>query len=143
MTEFLIGIADQLLTHKIISVVALCVVADTLFGCFRAIKQHSFNSCFGIDGAIRKVVMLISLVFLVIFDTAVNINLIAFVPAEILEVVNIKVVGTTEFFGFLYVAYEIVSILKNLTMCGLPTAKILENVRKFLSKYTNELPDEN
>lgn len=34
------------------------------FGVLRAIKEKKFNSCAGIDGAIRKVGMLISLVFI-------------------------------------------------------------------------------
>ena len=34
--------------------VILAVVMDTCFCCIRAIKEHEFNSCFGIDGAIRS-----------------------------------------------------------------------------------------
>ncbi|MDF2886686.1 MAG: toxin secretion/phage lysis holin, partial [Lacrimispora sp.] len=41
----------------IIKLVILAVVMDTCFGCIRAIKEHKFNSCFGIDGAIRKISM--------------------------------------------------------------------------------------
>ena len=40
----------------------------------------------------------------------------------------------------LYIAYEIVSILKNMSLCGLPVKKVWRTVKKALSKYTNELP---
>lgn len=35
---------------------------------------------------------------------------------------------------------EIVSILKNMSLCGLPVKKVWRTVKKALSKYTNELP---
>ena len=42
---------------------------------------------------------------------------------------------------FLYIAYEVVSIFKNMALCGLPVKKVWEKVREFLAKYTDELPD--
>ena len=45
---------------QIIKVVIVAVVMDTVFGCIRAAKEKQFNSCFGIDGAIRKISMLVS-----------------------------------------------------------------------------------
>lgn len=51
-----------------------------------------------------------------------------------------QTVGTMEFFALLYIAYEIVSILKNMSLCGLPVKKVWHTVKKALSKYTNELP---
>ena len=141
MNEIMINILDVIHQHHIIIIVAGFVCADTVFGCFRAIKQHKFNSSFGIDGAIRKITMLLSLVFLVILDTAVHINLVSFVPKDVLAVIGMENIGTTEFFGLLYVSYELVSILKNLTLCGLPTKALEKKVRDFLGKYTDELPD--
>lgn len=143
LTDFFNHFAKSLIHNPIFLLVGLCVIADTLFGCFRAIKEGRINSCFGIDGAIRKTVMLASLVFLTLFDTIVNINLVSFVPEQVLAAINLTKIGTAEFFGLLYVAYEIVSILKNLTLCGLPLKAVWEKVRTFLSKWTTELPDEN
>lgn len=37
--------------------------------------------------------------------------------------------------------YEVVSIFKNMALCGLPVKKVWEKVREFLAKYTDELPD--
>ena len=54
---------------------------------------------------------------------------------------SIAVVGLAEFFGLLYLAYEVVSILKNMALCGLPVKRLWQFVRNLLSKYTDELPD--
>lgn len=140
MTELFTSFFDELFRHKVISIVALCTVTDTVFGFMRAVKQRKFNSCFGINGAIRKITMLLSLVFLVLFDGAIHIDLVSFIPKELLHLTSITKIGTTEFFGFLYISYEIVSILKNMSLCGLPTKKIEKWVRDFLGRYTSELP---
>ena len=127
--------------NKIMQLVVLAIVCDTFFGVLRSIKEHKFNSCFGIDGAIRKVGMLVSLVFLLLVDVLVHVNLIGFVPEQVRTAIGLSVVGTAEFFGLLYIAYELVSIFKNMALCGLPVKKVWAKVRGFLSKYTDELPD--
>lgn len=125
----------------IIKLVILAVVMDTCFGCIRAIKEHKFNSCFGIDGAIRKISMVASLAFLLVLDQIVHLNLIGFIPETIRSYLPVDTIGVAEFFGLLYIAYELVSILKNMTLCGLPVKHIWETIKKFLSQYTDELPD--
>lgn len=133
----------ELATNVVIELVVIAVVMDTIFGAGRAIKYHCFNSSVGIDGAIRKISMLVSLVFLVVVDMMVHINLIGFIPKEVRAYFpqGMSVIGLAEFFGLLYLCYEVVSILKNMTLCGLPVKKLWEFVRKLLSKYTKELPD--
>ena len=125
----------------IIKLVILAVVMDTCFGCIRAIKEHKFNSCFGVDGAIRKISMVASLAFLLVLDQIVHLNLIGFIPEAIRSYLPVNSIGVAEFFGLLYIAYELVSILKNMTLCGLPVKHIWEAIKKFLSQYTDELPD--
>ncbi|MBE5991883.1 MAG: phage holin family protein [Paenibacillaceae bacterium] len=125
----------------IIKLVILAVVMDTCFGCIRAIKEHEFNSCFGIDGAIRKISMVASLAFLLILDRIVHLNLIGFIPEAIRSYLPVNAIGVAEFFGLLYIAYELVSILKNMTLCGLPVKRLWEAVKKLLTQYTDELPD--
>lgn len=125
----------------VIKLVIVAVVMDTCFGCIRAVKEHEFNSCFGIDGAIRKISMLVSLAFLLVLDRIVHFNLIGFIPEAVRMYLPFKCIGVAEFFGLLYLAYEIVSILKNMTLCGLPVRKLWEAIKKFLSQYTDELPD--
>lgn len=136
-------LVDTLAHNTIIQLVVIAVVMDTLFGAGRALKQHKFNSSVGIDGAIRKISMLASLVFLAVIDRLVHINLIGFIPEEARAYFpqSISTIGLAEFFGLLYLCYEVVSILKNMALCGLPVKKLWEAVRKFLGKYTEELPD--
>lgn len=130
----------ELVASKVIEAVVLLIVFDTIFGIIRAIKEHSFNSSVGIDGAIRKVSMLVSLVGLQIADFITGFNLIGFIPKEIRAYLPLEVIGLAEFFGLIYCSYEIVSVLKNMALCGLPVRKLWEAVQKFLSKYTKELP---
>lgn len=127
--------------NKLIELVVLAIVFDTIFGVLRAIREKRFNSCAGIDGAIRKVGMLISLVFMLAIDQLIKANLIGFIPETVRTQLGLDTVGVAEFFALLYIAYEVVSILKNMALCGLPVKKIWEKIREFLSNYTEELPD--
>lgn len=130
----------EMAASKVIEIVVLLIVLDTLFGVIRAVKEHSFNSSVGIDGAIRKISMLVSLVGLQIADMILDINLIGFVPQEVRDFIRFDCIGLAGFFSLLYIAYEAVSVLKNMVLCGLPVKKLWEVVRGFLSKYTKELP---
>ena len=84
--------------------------------------------------------IVISLVLLALVDSIIRLNLIGFIPAGARTYLPGQTVGTMEFFALLYIAYEIVSILKNMSLCGLPVKKVWRTVKKALSKYTNELP---
>lgn len=128
--------------NPMLQLVVLVIVFDTIFGVIRAIKEHKFNSCVGIDGAIRKISMIISLVFLLIADQIISVNLIAFIPETVRSYIGLDSVGLTGFFSLLYIAYEIVSILKNMTLCGLPVRIIWDKLKAILGKYTAELPDD-
>lgn len=140
--EKIFEIINAAAANPMLQLVVLAIVFDTIFGVIRAIKEHKFNSCVGIDGAIRKISMVISLVFLLIADQIIAVNLIAFVPETIRSYIGLDAVGLTGFFSLLYIAYEIVSILKNMTLCGLPVRIIWDKLKAILGKYTAELPDE-
>lgn len=139
--EKLFTLIDQALQNDIIQIVILGICMDTVFGLLRAVKQHKLNSSFGIDGAIRKISMLMSICFLVILDAIRGINLIGFLPEEIRDFLGGKI-GVAEFFGVIYIGFEAVSILKNMALCGLPVRGIWQKVRAFLGKYTDELPSD-
>lgn len=126
---------------RILRLVVLTIICDTVFGILRAFKEHKFNSGVGINGAIRKVGMLLSLLFLAVFDTLIQINLIGLIPENVRLAIGVEFVGTMRFFGLLYIAYEMVSILKHMSLCGLPVKKVWITVYDFLHKYTDELPD--
>ena len=133
-----IGAADNIF----IRLVLLAIVGDTIFGVLRAIKEKKFNSNFGIDGAIRKCGMIASILFFVFVDAVIDLNLIAFIPEGLRECLNLNKCGLTEFFAILFIAYEAVSIVKNMTLSGLPVKKVWIYLKNFLGKYTDELPDD-
>lgn len=124
--------------------VGFSVAIDTVFGLGRAIKQRKWNSSFGINGAIRKIAMMACITFTALLDAMCHFNLIVLFDQEIvgyLSKIGIVHVGFAEFFGLLFVAYECVSILKNMYLCGLPVKWVWARVYNFLHKYTDELPD--
>lgn len=127
--------------NKLIQLVIIAVIIDTIFGILRAIKERDFNSCFGINGAIRKCGMILSIILLVLVDYITGFNIIGFLPEEIRQHIG-NSIGISGFFALLYIAYEIVSILKNMVLCGLPVRNVWLYVKTFLSKYTSELPDD-
>lgn len=126
---------------KLLQLVIIAIITDTIFGILRAIKDRNFNSCSGINGAIRKCAMILSIILLVIVDYITQFNLIGFLPEEVRQFFG-ESIGIAGFFEILFLTYEVVSILKNMVLCGLPVKKIWSYVRTFLSKYTDELPDD-
>lgn len=124
--------------------VGFAVAIDTVFGFMRAVKEHKWNSSVGIDGAIRKISMVACMTFMVVLDTICEFNLIQIFPTEVVQFLaklTLTHVGFAEFFGILFVAYECVSILKNMTLCGLPVKWVWAKAYAFLHNYTDELPD--
>ena len=139
MHEFL----SVLEVHSFFIMLLYAVLLDTVLGVLRAIKEHKFNSCVGIDGAIRKVAMLFSVILLIFIDSMVKIDFLFLIPDEYLSVIGIDHLGICELFCLLFILYEIVSILKNMTLCGLPVpARVKHFIQKFLDDMTEELPEE-
>ena len=136
-----IAILLEASNNPFVRLVLLAIVADTIFGILRAIKERKFNSNFGIDGAIRKCAMVASILFLVFVDFIIHVNLIGFVPESVRTALHIEKIGMMEFFALLFLAYEAVSIVKNMSLCGLPVKKVWLYLRSVLGKYTDELPD--
>lgn len=130
-------------SNSLIKLLLLAVVLDTILGVGRAIKYHKFNSSVGIDGAIRKVMMLVSAGVLMLADLIIHINLVGFIDDQYLKVIGLEKVGMCELFCLLFIVYEAVSILKNMLLCGLPIPRrIREWLLKFLDDMTAELPDD-
>ena len=128
--------------HSFFIILLYAVLMDTILGVLRAIKERKFNSCVGIDGAIRKVAMLFSVMFLMVIDTMVQINFLFMIPEKYLQYIGIERLGICEVFCILYILYEAVSILKNMSLCGLPIpAKAKQFLVNFLDDMTEELPE--
>ena len=129
--------------HSFFIILLYAVLMDTILGVLRAIKERKFNSCVGIDGAIRKVAMLFSVMFLMVIDSMVQINFLFMIPEEYLQYIGIERLGICEVFCILYILYEAVSVLKNMALCGLPVpAKAKKFLVNFLDDMTEELPKE-
>ena len=136
-------IITLLSSNSFVKILLIAVTLDTIRGVLRAIKEHKFNSCVGIDGAIRKAGMLLSVCFLMATDVIMHINVLSMVPEEYVQILGIDKMGICEFFSLLFILYELVSILKNMTLCGLPVpTKIKKWIQKFLDDMTEELPKE-
>lgn len=129
--------------HSFFIILIIAVLLDTVLGVLRAVKEHKFNSCVGIDGAIRKVAMLLSVMFLMFLDTIIKLDFLFMIPEKYLSYIGISRMGICELFCLLFILYEIVSILKNMTLCGLPVPMRLKNfIQKFLNDMTDELPED-
>lgn len=138
MTE----IMNLIEAHSFFVILLYAVLLDTVLGVLRAIKEHKFNSCVGIDGAIRKVAMVFSVMLLMLVDSMVKINFLFMIPEEYVQMIGIDKMGICEVFCLLYIMYELVSVLKNMTLCGLPVpSKIKGFIQKFLDNMTDELPE--
>ena len=129
--------------HLFFKLLIYAVLLDTVLGVLRAVKEHKFNSCVGIDGALRKAAMILSVVFVMVVDSSVKIDFLFMIPTEYLQYIGLERMGICELFCILYILYETISILKNMTLCGLPVpTKIKRWIQKFLDDMTDELPEE-
>lgn len=136
-------IINLLSQNSFVRILLIAVTLDTVLGVLRAIKEHKFNSCVGIDGAIRKAAMLASTCLLMAIDVIMHINVLFMVPETYIKVLGISKLGICEFFCLLFILYELVSILKNMTLCGLPVPSGAKRwIQKFLDDMTEELPEE-
>ena len=130
--------------HTTIIIVAVAIIFDTLLGFFLSIKDKKTYSSIGIDGMIRKASMLACIVFLVCLDFILHINIIGWLPEQILQIfkiVHMDNIGISDVFSVLFVVFELLSILKNWALMGLPMFKgVNEWIEKFLETFTEELP---
>lgn len=139
MNEFL----SMIEAHSFFIVLLYAIILDTVLGVARAIKERKFNSSVGIDGAIRKVMMIASVIILMLVDAIVQMDFLFMIPEEYLQYIGIEKMGICELFSLLFILYEIVSVLKNMHLCGLPIPyRIKLIVQKFLDELTEELPEE-
>ena len=129
----------SLINNDGIKLLIIVIVLDTIFGILRAIKEKSLNSCIGIDGIIRKTGMLISIIFLALIDSIVNIDLIGFIPENVKNVLQFGKVGISDIFNLLFIIVQILSIFKNMILCKLPIPKKLQ---EFLENAMKEMTGE-
>lgn len=123
---------------KLIHLVVIVIIADAVFGTIRALKEGKFNSCFGITGVIRKTGILFALFFMVLVDGLLQFNFIGFLPLDIRALLGVDVIGMADFFAILFLMYELMSLIKNMDLCGIYIPK---KVKRVLNKVSTELTD--
>ena len=120
-----------------VKIALLTIVIDVFLGTLRAIKEKKFNSCVGIDGAIRKVAMI---GFLMVADMLIHINVIRWIPTTVTNFIGVGKIGLCEFFCLLFSIYEIISISKNAILCDLPFPTFVKvKLEDVLEDLTGEL----
>lgn len=133
---------QNLINNDGFKILIIVVVLDTIFGILRAIKEKKVNSAIGIDGIIRKIGMLIAILFLSIIDNIVHVDLIGFIPSNIKEVLNFSTVGISDLFNVLFIIFEILSIFKNMILCNLPIPrKLQEFLENAMKEFTAEIQE--
>lgn len=132
----------NLLNSTSLQVLTIVIVLDLIFGVLRAIKEKSLNSCIGIDGMIRKVGMIITVVILAFIDTLIHIDFIGFIPTQVKEILNLHAVGIMEVFNILFVIFESLSIFKNMVLIKMPIPKKLQDFfEKIMKEFTGEIKE--
>ena len=139
--EKIINILNEgLSTNKIIQALIIIIMFDAVLGSIRALKEGKANSTIGINGLLRKVAMLLGMVFLLLADHIYKIDLLFMIPDEIANTIHLNNIGLTEVFGIMYILWESISVLKNMYLCGLPIPKFMkEKLETLLKNMTTEL----
>ena len=79
---------NYLQAHRMLALVAFVIIFDLFLGVMRSFKEKKTNSTIGIDGMIRKVSMIACLLFLVVLDFLIHLDLIAWLPSQILDILK-------------------------------------------------------
>ena len=133
----------EIMVHnKGVQLLSIFIVLDVIFGVLRAIRERKLNSTIGIDGIIRKVGMIITISVSILVDMIVRVDLIAFIPESVKDVLGLSKVGVSMIFNILYIIFEILSIFKNMYRCKLPLPKKLKVfLEKMLKEFTSEIKE--
>lgn len=132
----------ELIHNDSFKVLGIVIGMDLIFGILRAIREKNVNSCIGIDGMIRKVGMLIAVIFLCLIDRIINIDFLGFIPNDLKTLLKLERVGISSLFSMLFIIFEILSIFKNMILCKLPIPKKLQNyLEKIMKEFTSEIKE--
>lgn len=140
MQNFLNNMAN----NPLCKILAIILILDVFLGSLRAIKEHKWNSTVGINGMLRKFGMIGSIICLALVDSCINLDLLFFVPDEVLNFINLQRVGSCELFSIMFILYELTSVLKNMVLCGMPIPKKMKiKIEELLENMTSELDKKN
>lgn len=129
-------------TIQILMMIAVLVLADFMTGYVKAYTKCELNSSIGLDGLIRKAMILFSMLIFMILDGILRLNFISCLPNQILEVIQrfgIEKIGLSELMGMGIILQEGTSILENLHQLGVPIPKfIAQRIEKIRQSYLTE-----
>ena len=138
---------NYLQAHRMLALVAFVIIFDLFLGVMRSIIEINTYSSSGFYGLIRILWMIACLLFLVVLDFLIHLDLIAWLPSQILDIfkaIGITTIGISDVFALLFIVFELLSILKNWALIGLPMFKgVNEKVTRFLETFTDEMPSIN
>lgn len=138
MKELLIMIANSSVAKLLI----ICILLDVVLGVFRSIKYGKVNSSTGIDGLIRKSSMFIVIVCTQAIDMIFNFNVAQYLPEQMVNFLGVTTIGVAEAFATIFILCEVISIFKNMLLCGLPLPKgLVPKLYNMLDKWTDEVVD--
>lgn len=135
MQKYITIINSDIYLKILISVISL----DVILGVLRAIRGKCINSTIGIDGIIRKVAMIVTIMICLFIDSLIDVNLIWFIPKKWREALHISKIGLGNLFCLLYIAFESLSVLKNMHKIKIP---IFKGMKKTLEKLLTDLTSE-
>lgn len=140
MENIIIDLATNMSNNVIIKILVVALIFDIFLGSLRAIKEKKWNSTIGINGILRKVGMIGSILFLFLTDKIIKLDLFCMVPKDVLAYFGISTVGSCELFGIMFILYEVTSVLKNMILCDIPCPKWLKKkTEQILKTMTTEL----
>ena len=114
----------------------ILIILDIFLGLSASIVNKSIYSTIGINGLIRKFVIIFTVICLSFFDSYINLNWNNYLNLDI-EFLN--KINISNLFCLLYMCFEGLSCLKNLNRLKLPFPKKLKNLlNKLLYELTNE-----
>lgn len=129
------------LTDSLISLLMILCFFDVMLGILTAIRKGTINSTIGLNGIIRKVVIIVSLLFLHMIDILCGVNLISFFPNNIKDwiqsTLQINTVGIAGLFGVYIILFELLSILKNWESAT--NIRIPQKIKKLLNRISSEV----
>lgn len=132
------------LTDSLISLLMVLCFFDVLLGILVAIRTGTINSTIGLNGIVRKCVIIASLLFLHMVDILCKINLISIFPEAVRQwlenTFNINNIGVAGLFGIYIIIFELLSILKNWEQAT--NIRLPSKIKKMLGKISSELQDD-
>lgn len=140
MVEKIAEALEELSNNNFMYLIIILIFFDSTLGFFNSIKNRKISSCVGINGIFKKMSILLTFIMAYMIDCCINVNLIGFIPKDKLAFLGITDIGFFEIFGAMLIAFESISVLKNISLAGIPIPKFLkENIEKFLNSFTNEI----